>query len=299
MSRNNRSVAWSVQAVLIACAAGWAGAAHSDPVISLLQSEAAVILDEGQVTLGTDGTAAGAAAGPCFGGAGCLPVGSALGTAQVSYTGASGQTAANASTSVGGTGSAQGTATLPTATTSVPGGFALSDNIATATELGITGSFAAGAAASWDTLTFAGATSGETGTLSLVLSLATPTTPFTDVGAGGGCIGLGAVCDPFTNQITGGGATETLTQTFSLDAPLLVFSALYAVADNDPNIETTTIDPYLVLSLPQGVSFSTVSGNSGGSSSPPTVPEPGSLALLGAAGLVLALALRGRRRPAA
>jgi PEP-CTERM motif len=293
MNRINRYLAWSLQAVIIASGAGWAGAAHSDPIITLLQSEAATILDENQVTLGTDGTAAGAATGPCFTGS-CLPT--PLGGVQLSYTSGNrnGQVSASASTSIPGTGGAQGNGTLPTGATAVPGGFALSDNSASATELGVTGSFAAGAAASWDTLTFYGAKSGQTGTLSLLLTLGTPTSSFTDVGTGGGCIAIGAVCDPFTNEITGKGATETLTETIALDQPLLVFNSLYAIADNDANIETTTIDPDLVLSLPAGVSFSAVSGNGGGSSSPPSVPEPDSLMLFGAAALVLALMQRRR-----
>ena len=291
MSRINRYVALSVQAVLLASGAGWAGGAHADPIITLLQTEAATILDEKQVNLGTEGTAAGAAVGPCFGGSGCLPL---LGGVQISYTAGNrnGQVAANAATSVPGTGSGQGNASVPNATVVVPGGFSLSDNSATATELGITGSFAAAAAGSWDTLTFKGATTGETGTLSLILSLATPTSSFTDVGTGGGCISIGGICDPFTNEITGKSATETLTATIPLDQPALVFSALYAVADNDPNITTTTIDPNLVLTLPQGVSFSAVSGNSGGSTS--TVPEPDTIMLFAGAALVLAVVQRRR-----
>lgn len=293
MRRMNRYVSWSVQAVLIASGAGWAGAAHSDPIITLLQAEAATILDENQVTLGTEGTAAGAAAGPCFSGA-CVPT--PVGEVQLSYTAGNrnGQTAGSASTSIGGTASGQGNASVPTATQVVPGGFALSATSVTATELGITGSFAAAAAAAWDTLTFHGATSGQTGTLSLILSLASPASSFTDVGTGGGCIAIGGVCDPFTNQITGKGATETLSAIIPLDEPALVFSALYAVADNDFNIETTTIDPNLVLSLPTGVSFTAVSGNSGGSSPPPPVPEPDSLMLFAGAALVLTIAQRRR-----
>lgn len=293
MSRINRYVAWSMQAVLIASGAGWVGAAHADPVITLLQAEASTLLDANQVTLGTDGTAAGVAAGPCFSGT-CLTT--PLGPLQLSYTSGNrnGQTAASASTSIGGTASAQASATLPTASTVVPGGFALSADSATATELGITGSLAAAATASWDTLTFSGATSGEMGTLSLTLTLATPTTEFTDVGTGGGCIAIGSYCDPFTNQITGKGATETLTATIPLNEPILVFSALYTVADNDANIQTTTIDPNLVLSLPAGVSFAAVSGNGGGSSTPPAVPEPDSLMLFGGAALALALVQRRR-----
>ena len=166
--------------------------------------------------------------------------------------------------SIGGIASAQAAATPPTSTTRTAGGYALSDNSATATEDGTTGSLAAAASASWDTLTFQGAGAGQTGTLSLTLSLATPASASTDVGTGGGCIAFGgSVCDPFTNTITGAGATETFTATVPLDTPLLVFDALYTVADNDFNIETTTIDPNLVLSLPAGVTFSTVSGNSG------------------------------------
>lgn len=295
MSRMNRYVSWSIQAVLLASGAGWAATAHADPVITLLQAEAATLLDENQVTLGTDGTAAGAAAGPCFSGA-CLPT--PVGPVQLSYTAGNrnGQTAASASTSIGGTASATATASLPTATAVLPGGFALTDNTVTATELGVTGSLGAAASASWDTLTFKGATPGETGTLSLTVTLATPTSAFTDVGTGGGCISIGTYCDPFTNEITGGGATETLTASISLNQPELVFSALYAVADSDPNIETTTIDPDLVLTLPNGVSFTSISGNSGGmsSTSPPPAPEPGSLALFGCVGLLLVVVQRRR-----
>jgi len=294
MSRTHRYVAWGVQAVLLASGAACVGTAHADPVITLLQAEAATLLDANQVTLGTDGTAAGVAAGPCFSGV-CLPT--PVGPVQLSYTSGNrnGQTSASASTSIGGTASAQANATLPTVSTPVSGGFALSDDSATATELGITGSLAAAASASWDTLTFTGETSGEMGTLSLILTLATPTTEFTDVGSGGGCISIGTYCDPFTNQISGKGATETLTATIPLNAPILVFSALYTVADNDANIQTTTIDPDLILTLPAGVSFSTVSGNGGGSSlPPPPVPEPDSLMLFGGAALALALVQRRR-----
>lgn len=287
----------SVPAVLLALGAGLAGAAHADPIISLLQAEAATILDENQVTLGTDGTAAGAAVGPCFSGT-CVPT--PVGDVSLSYTAGNrnGVTAASASTSVGGTGSAQANATLATATQTAPGGFALGDNTVTATELGITGSFGAAAAAGWDTLTFSGATAGQTGTLSLTITLATPTSSFTDVGTGGGCIAIGSVCDPFTNEITGKGATETLTTTVALDEPTLIFNALYAVADGDANIETTTIDPDLVLTLPAGVSFTAVSGNSSGTLPPPSVPEPDSLMLFGGAGLVFAV-LRRRKSPRA
>lgn len=294
MSRMNRYVFWSVQAVLLASGAGWTAAARADAVINLLQSEATTLLDENQVTLGTDGTAAGAAAGPCLSGV-CLPT--PVGPVQLSFTSGNrnGQTAGSASTSIGGIASAQATASLPTVTTAVSGGFALTDNTVTATELGTTGSLGAAAAGSWDTLTFTGATPGETGTISLTVTLATPTSEFTDVGTGGGCISVGGICDPFTNQITGAGATETLTASVSLNQPELVFSALYAVADSDFNIETTTIDPDLVLTLPKGVSFMSVSGNSGGmSSSPPPAPEPGSLALFGCVGLMLAVVRRRR-----
>lgn len=108
------------------------------------------------------------------------------------------------------------------------------------------------------------------------------------------------MCDPFANTITGAGATETLTESIPLNESLLVFGALYAVADNDANIQTTTIDPNLVLTLPAGVTFSTISGNSGGSSLPPPpgVPEPGSAALFTAAGLGYAAWLLRRRRAA-
>jgi hypothetical protein len=296
MNKVNRHLAWSMQAVLLG-SAGLAGAAHADPIIALLQSQAATILAQDQVNLGTDGTAAGAVAGPCFT-AGCLPT--PVGGVLLNYTSGSriGQTAASASVALAGASDGQAAATVPTATDVVQGGFGVSDNSATATELGITGSFAAAAAASWDTLTFQGASNGQTGTLSLVLTLASPTTPFTAVGTGGGCISIGSVCDPFANQITGAGATETLTTTIPLNASLLVFNALYAVADNDPNLQVTTIDPNLVLTLPSGVSFTSVSGNSGGSSSLPTVPEPGSLALFGAAALLLAFTGRLRRRRA-
>lgn len=298
MKRINRYVAWSVQAVLLASAAGWAGAVHADPIITLLQSEAATILDKNQVTLGTDGTAAGVAVGPCFSGSNCLPI---LGGVQISYTAGSrtGQLAASASTSVGGTASGQASATVPTATMTAPGGFALSDTSATTTELGITGSFGAAASAAWDTLTFTGASKGQMGTVSLILTLATPTSEFTDVGSGGGCIAVGGFCDPFTNEITGKGATETLTASIPLDQPALIFSALYTVADNDPNITTTTIDPNLVLSLPAGVGFTAVSGNSGGSGPPPPVPEPDSLALFGGMAVMVMFVQRRRssRRP--
>lgn len=292
MSRINRYVAWSLQAVLLASGAGWTAAAHADPILTVLQVEAATILDENQVTLGTDGTAAGAAAGPCTTGCVSVPV---IGPTLVSYTAGNrnGQVSASASAPIPGIASGQATATLPTATMQANGGFALSDNSATASELGTTGSFEATAAASWDTLTFKGAKAGQTGTLTLTLALANPTTAFTDVGAGGGCIGIGGICDPFTNEIKGKGATETISETIALNQPLLVFNALYALADDDSNLQTATIDPDLVLSLPKGVSFSTVSGNSGGSSSS-SAPEPDSLMLFGGAALLLGFALRRR-----
>ncbi len=301
MSSVSRQISFGIRAVVCVAAAGWAGAVYADPVITLLESEASTILDTGQVTIGTDGTAAGTAVGPCL--AGCIPT--PVGSLAISYTSGNrnSQTTGSASTSIGGVGSAQASATLPTSSSPVAGGFELSDNSVTATELGTTGALAAAAAASWDTITFHGVTPGEMGTLSETLTLATPASPSTDVGTGGGCISFGgAVCNPFTNTITGKGASETLTETIALNEPLLVFSALYVVADNDDNIQTTSIDPDVILNLPAGVTFSTVSGNTGGSTGvtpPPGVPEPSTFALFGAAGLALAAWRRRRKLDAA
>lgn len=301
MDRDSRTIRLGVQAALFVAVSGWAGVVYGDPLITFLDSEASVILDSGQVNLHTDGTVAGALAGPCASACSLIPT--PLGPDALSYTSGNrnGQVSGNASVNLGGISSGQASATLPT--TSMPvgaNGWALSNTSATATSLGITGSFAAAAAGGWDTLTFQGAGAGATGTLSLTLTLDTQG-KFIDVGTGGGCLSVGAACNPFSNMITGGGATETLTKTISLNQPLLVFDALYVVADNDPNVQTTEIDPAMIIDLPAGVTFTTVSGNSGGTGSgppPPGVPEPGSMALFGAGGIALAAWLRRRKRGA-
>lgn len=221
---------------------------------------------------------------------------------------------ATAATSVGGIGSAQASAQAFTSQpqpATVAGSLttaALTTVAVSATDLGSTGSAAAAAAGAWDTLTFTGATAGQTATLTIDLTLATPTTGFTDVGFGGGCLSSltrqmasvpGSLCDPFANKITGQGAHETLTTTFRLDqGPVLIWDALNAVADNDFNIATSTIDPSLLITLPSDVSFTASSGDnvkgsgsSGGGLA--GVPEPATVALLGAG--LAAVAQRRRR----
>ena len=114
------------------------------------------------------------------------------------------------------------------------------------------------------------------------------------VGTGGGCIAyatasspaLGGLCDPFTDTtLVRAGQTETITMNnIPLDqGGVLVFDALYALADNSFNVLATTVDPQLQITLPAGVTFTATSGDSGGTpggGGGTSVPEPGTLALM-------------------
>jgi len=172
---------------------------------------------------------------------------------------------ATSSTSVGGTGSGSATASIPpSSTVACSGGsctYQLSNLTASATQLGITGAGGGGAAGAFDTFTFSGETTGQMGSFSLTLDLVATGT--NGSGFGGGCLAVGATCNPTISPnpfLTANNPTETLTASFTIGSAVELFDTLYVLADNSAGLSSATIDPSLTLTLPSNVSFKTASG---------------------------------------
>jgi len=193
--------------------------------------------------------------------------------------------------------SAEATGSIPSSgSTSSTFVYTLDDLSASVLSDGHVGSSAAAGALAWDDLSFEGVTAGETGTLSLTLTL-TPGSADA-FGIGGACLSINSLCNAFTKTLlNGSNTTETLSTTFALSSskPTLIFDALYALASGHHEASGADLEGVLTLTLPGNVSFTAASGDSGGPTSPVPVPAAGWLLLsgLGAAGV-----LGRRRRPA-
>lgn len=180
---------------------------------------------------------------------------------------------------------------------------------ARASEDGITGASAAAGAGFWDTLTFSGASGGETGTLTFNLPGS-----FTDVGYGGACEGYaltsgtlsnGSNCggsstgaDPFGATVTvlnSGNPSETLRLNFPLENGVAtrVAFALGTAVYNSFNPATADLydPPQVRLVLPNGVTYTSASGVF--LTSPVPLPSAAWLFVSGILGLV---SLARRRR---
>jgi len=271
------------------------GIAHAQADAALSQVDATLFAEantvQDLVLMGQSpgfGTLSAAAVAPCF--LNCTLT--SLGNVQLTINGGANSYLSNASAAVAGIGNATTSGDVSQNSTTVPNGFALTNLSATAIQDGTTGSAAAAGSIGWDYLTFSGAAPGQMGTVSLTLTLTQPSGTF-GLGAAGGCLSVNSICSPGgLLGLSNAGDHVTIVQQVPLNAPALVFDGLYAVADNSFNITGATIDPNLVLSLPAGVSFTAVSGDSGVSA----VPEPSTVFAFGFGLAVVAISSVRRYR---
>ncbi|MDR3454635.1 MAG: PEP-CTERM sorting domain-containing protein [Rhodoferax sp.] len=216
--------------------------------------------------------------------------------AQLVVTGGEGSSAAQANLLPSGLlFGASAFAAMPSSTTIGVNTYQLADLSVVASQSGTTGSQSAAIAAAWDTLTFSPTTPGTTGTLSWTISLtkeAGLTSSYDDLGTGLACLDVGTnifitgvntvLACPLENALSDvSPGTTSYSMTINLDQPLEIYEALGALAYNDFNTSSAQIDPAVTLTLPDGVSFTTASGLSGGTATTNNVPEPGILWLVG------------------
>lgn len=156
----------------------------------------------------------------------------------------------------------------------------------------ITAMGAAAGALMWDTLTFSGASPGAMGTLSL---------PVTGTFFNGGVGAAGLAVNPSSNwiynwtQLDSSNSSPTLTLSFSIvnGTPTELAAGLGADVVWNGNLVSSTVDPPWTLTLPNGVTYTTTSGDP---LLPASVPEPGTFSLMGLAMMASASVwARGRR----
>ncbi len=158
-------------------------------------------------------------------------------------------------------------------------------------------------AAEWDTFTFSGLPAGGA-TVTATLSLAGST--LTGLGIGSAELVAGAVGagfpgpnarfqTAFGNADTGLDLPASITVSFLADdmTPITVLAEIEAEGVNGNGIADFADPPTLSLALPPGGTAKTASGVFDGFSKTPSIPEPGSLAILLAG---LGLLGRARRR---
>ncbi len=241
-----------------------------------------------QLQAGTAGYGALAVAviGPCDGTAGgnCTTVDGPRNPFQVATSGGLGITSVSASLDSTTYGSAGATANVPTGSgTSVAIGTltATASTTGTASPYGLANGGAGAAAASWNTLTFSGASPGQTATVSMTLTF-TSSLPNAE---GYACLAVDSICDVVSLTA---GSTQTLSESVSLSSPVSIFSAIGTGVEAYQGASSATIDPEVVISgLPAGVTYSLASQNA-------PVPLPGGLVLFGSSLLLLAAGRRLR-----